>query len=334
MSVPNNMLDCERGIFNSSGTCVYQQIMIDLIPAWILGTESLPWVWATLGSLLVGLSGVLPLLVITIDETDDLKKGESANTLKTLLSFAVGGLLGDVFLHSLPEIWANDSLKNGQHGQISYSGLLILAGLLTFVAMEKLFAILESYGKQVVKSHAVEPNNLNNNSKGLKELKDEKTDKANNKKHIAGYLNLLANAIDNFTHGLSLGGAFLVSFRSGCFTTFAILVHEIPHEVGDFAILLKSGFSRWDAAKFQIVTAGGGLVGALAAIFFSGAANSMEARASWILPFTAGSFLHIALVTVLPDLLKEDNPKESLKQLLALLLGVFLMAFVTSVLPE
>lgn len=92
---------------------------------------------------------------------------------------------------------------------------------------------------------------------------------------VTGYLNLVANAADNFTHGLSVGGAFLVSRRLGFLTTFAILVHEIPHEVGDFAILLKSGFTRWDAAIGQICTAAGGLVGALIAIFFGGASNSV-----------------------------------------------------------
>lgn len=81
--------------------------------------------------------------------------------------------------------------------------------------------------------------------------------------------------MDNFTHGLSLGGAFLVSLRLGLLTTFAILVHEIPHEVGDFAILLKSGFTRWHAAVFQILTAGGGLIGAMAAITFSGARTAL-----------------------------------------------------------
>lgn len=84
-----------------------------------------------------------------------------------------------------------------------------------------------------------------------------------------GYLNLLMNFLDNFTHGLSVGGSFLISFRVGVLSTFTILVHEIPHEVGDFAILLRSGFSRWDAARAQLVTAGGGIVGALAAVFFS-----------------------------------------------------------------
>lgn len=89
-------------------------------------------------------------------------------------------------------------------------------------------------------------------------------------KRIVGYLNLIANCVDNFTHGLAVGGSFLVSFRLGGLTTFAILIHEIPHEIGDFAILLKSGFSRWDAAKAQLLTATGGILGALVAVIFSG----------------------------------------------------------------
>lgn len=89
-------------------------------------------------------------------------------------------------------------------------------------------------------------------------------------KHITGYLNLMANCIDNFTHGLAVGGSFLISFRLGALTTFAILIHEIPHEVGDFAILLKSGFNRWDAARAQLLTASGGIFGALVAVLCSG----------------------------------------------------------------
>lgn len=88
-------------------------------------------------------------------------------------------------------------------------------------------------------------------------------------RHITGYLNLMANIIDNFTHGLAVGGSFLVSFRLGALTTFAILVHEIPHEIGDFAILLRSGFNRWDAARAQLLTATGGILGAMVAILSS-----------------------------------------------------------------
>lgn len=148
-------------------------------------------------------------------------------------------------------------------------------------------------------------------------------------KKVAGYLNLLANSIDNFTHGLAVAGSFLVSFRHGVLATFAILLHEIPHEVGDFAILLRSGFSRWDAAKAQLLTATAGLLGALVAIGGSGVTSAMEARTSWIMPFTAGGFLHIALVTVLPDLLKEEDRIESMKQFGALILGIGVMGAMT-----
>lgn len=110
---------------------------------------------------------------------------------------------------------------------------------------------------------------------------------------------------------------------------FFVIVHEIPHEVGDFAILLRSGFSRWDAAKAQLLTATAGLLGALVAIGGTGVTSAMEARTSWIMPFTAGGFLHIALVTVLPDLLQETNTKESIKQFAALILGIAVMAGMT-----
>lgn len=110
----------------------------------------------------------------------------------------------------------------------------------------------------------------------------------------------------------------------------SLSVHEIPHEFGDFAILLKSGFNRWDAAKAQLLTATAGLLGAVVAIFGSSVTSAMEARTSWIMPFTAGGFLHIALVTVLPDLLKEECPKESMKQFAALIFGIALMAGMTA----
>lgn len=106
-------------------------------------------------------------------------------------------------------------------------------------------------------------------------------------------------------------------------------MHEIPHEIGDFAILLKSGFSRWDAAKAQLLTATAGTIGALIAIQGSDATNQMEKQVSWVIPFTAGGFLNIALVTVLPELLREKNPRESFKQFSAILSGILIMAFLT-----
>lgn len=97
----------------------------------------------------------------------------------------MGGLLGDVFLHSLPEIWANDAAKNGTPGHPSlYSGLLILSGLMTFVATEKLFSIIESIAKITEENQKPTLEKLNNNTKELSPA-EEKTDDANNKKHVS-----------------------------------------------------------------------------------------------------------------------------------------------------
>lgn len=409
----------------------YEAVAAEIWPAqWTAAVEYLmlsPWLFSLLGSTMVGLTGIFPLLVIPIEEGADLKSGASAGTLKILLSFAVGGLLGDVFLHLLPEALENDLLRKAQdagHPTMT-CGLWVLSGFLVFVILEKIFAFEsepedaepqpDDQQNQLDSSHAekeMENNNCiplvagnpkNGLSKRLaktefskvmtevqpflerKPTKDgygqppngykdshkngfvkpvlacphnddddgitddrliaksemnglvngyqadradkvERPPKQTKKKHITGYLNLMANVIDNFTHGLAVGGSFLVSFRLGTLTTFAILIHEIPHEVGDFAILLRSGFNRWDAARAQLLTASGGIFGAMCAVFFSG---GVEARTSWILPFTAGGFLHIGMVTILPDLLKEPNPKESLKQLAALLLGIVVMALLT-----
>ena len=97
--------------------------------------------------------------------------------------------------------------------------------------------------------------------------------------------------------------SFLASFKMGLITTFAILIHEIPHEVGDFAILLKSGFSRWEAGKAQIWTASVGMLGALAALSLD-SVDSLEARTSWILPFSAGGFLNIGNLHLMVSIIR------------------------------
>jgi zinc transporter 13 len=230
------------------------------------------------------------------------------------------------------------------------SGMWVLSGVLIFTIVEKIFSGYVNADESNPQPKCVEIANCLMRRNGGKmpdgavscapngscDIEDipngcflADKGKSEPSKKIAGYLNLLANSIDNFTHGLAVAGSFLVSLRHGILATFAILLHEIPHEVGDFAILLRSGFTRWDAAKAQLLTAGAGLLGALVAIGGSGVTSAMEARTSWIMPFTAGGFLHIALVTVLPDLLQEEDKIESLKQLGALVLGILVMAVLT-----
>lgn len=244
--------------------------------SWIHNDEQQKWQkWTTAicGSFVVGLSGIIPLILLP---TKPKKAGNS--NLNRQLSFAVGSLLGDVFLHLIPESY-----------QMGNNGIWVILGLISFLMIEKIFQMSEM----------------------------------SNSRKIVGYLNLLANCIDNFVHGLAVASSFLNSFKMGLTTVLAILLHEIPHEIGDFAILLNSGFSRFEAAKAQFGTALIGLIGACFSLWID-AVN--EETNLWILPFSAGGFLNIALVSVLPQILKEEDPFECFILLLCMISGVSLMA--------
>lgn len=297
------------------------------------------WVLGLGGACLVGLSGVLPILIIPENTGAHLQSPEGGRRLRFLLSFAVGGLLGDVFLHLLPETW--------QHGCTQGAGLWVTVGLLTFLVLEKVFPDVSEDEPPTTNGVASKGNGVdsregngtigngsaisNGQSKSASKMELSPTGKATSEHiKISGYLNLFANCVDNFTHGLAVAGSFLVSHKVGYLTTLAILLHEIPHEVGDFAILLRAGFDRWQAAKLQLITAFGGICGAVFTLTAQSAQGAGDSTA-WILPFTAGGFLYIALVGVMPELLQEKNPWDSLWQLLFILCGIGVMAIVTIV---
>uniref|UniRef100_H2V4W9 Zinc transporter ZIP13 n=1 Tax=Takifugu rubripes TaxID=31033 RepID=H2V4W9_TAKRU len=324
------------------------------------------WLLSLVGSVAVGLSGIFPLLVIPVEAGAALKTEVGHQKLKQLLSFAIGGLLGDVFLHLLPEAWANSGASAGGHDHYTTQGLWVILGLLVFLMLEKMFP--DQDNQEEATSHS----DLNFNcavlggkteaslqnghrAESWESSKQQSLQERSGKVRTSGYLNLLANCIDNFTHGLAVAGSFLVSKKVGFLTTFAILLHEIPHEVGDFAILLRAGFDRWSAARMQLSTATFGVFGACFALCAHSPEGAENATA-WILPFTAGGFLYIALVNVVPDLLEESSlrylfvpyfsfpadlccceltfvfvpfPRQSLLQMLLLFAGVAVMALLS-----
>lgn len=241
------------------------------------------WLYALFSSLLVGMCGIFPLFL----DSWVFKMDNKSSNMKFVLSFAVGGLLGDVFLHLLPESWGSRS------GQTAItSGVWVLVGMLTFLTVEKLAAC----------SAAGQPS-------------------------CGGYLNLAANCTDNFTHGLALAASYSSSLTVGALTTAAIICHEIPHEVGDFAILMQSGFSKWSAAKAQFFTSFGGMCGVVAGFVAERASEDIQ----WMLSFTAGGFLYISLVSILPDLFKMSSLRMFTLQVILLLGGIVVMALVTIV---
>lgn len=255
---------------------------------------------------------------------------EKQPLLKVLLSFASGGLLGDAFLHLIPHALMSKqgaghshshshSHGEGQHEPHDMTvGLGVLGGIITFLAVEKTVRLFNvGHGH----SHGNEKKKSDDKSK-----KSNKTKKDEIK--VAGYLNLAADFTHNFTDGLAIGASFIAGQSIGLVTTVTILLHEIPHEIGDFAILVQSGCSRKKAMMLQLLTAFGAISGTVISIYLQGSGDGVVS--SLILPFTAGGFIYIATVSVIPELLEGSNNKlsQSIKEILALLAGVYMMVII------
>lgn len=164
---------------------------------------------------------------------------------------------------------------------------------------------------------------------------------------LSAYLNLIADFTHNITDGLALSSSFYASPTLGATTTVAVFFHEIPHEVGDFALLIQSGFSKRMAMGAQFVTALGAFLGTCLGIAVqelgksSDGAMSGEVRSKglagtglgWgdmLLPFTAGTFLYVGTVAVIPELLetgpnKRDEVKKTISQFVAMAVGAGIM---------
>ncbi|MCJ1386308.1 hypothetical protein MMC17_009434 [Xylographa soralifera] len=308
-------------------------------------------------------------------------------SLSIMVAFAVGGLLGDTLFHLLPEIFLGESAP--EHARFVLVepnknillGVAIMIGFVTFVAMDKglRIATASSDGHSHTHEHStpndggqdlVLPTSVTTGSSAtstsdtLKSRKGppEKSTSATSRDDIpkpqaeaspsirlSAYLNLVADFTHNITDGLALSSSFYASPTLGATTTVAVFFHEIPHEVGDFALLIQSGFSKKQAMGAQFVTALGAFLGTCLGIAVqemgkssvegaelgdtrsSGLAGTGLSWGDLLLPFTAGTFLFVATVGVIPDLLKmtDDHPQEelmqSLQQFLAMAVGASIM---------
>ncbi|XP_061707223.1 zinc transporter zipt-7.2 [Cydia pomonella] len=255
---------------------------------------------------------------------------EKQPLLKVLLSFASGGLLGDAFLHLIPHALAASGSEGGGHSH-SHShggeqhaphdtsvGLGVLGGIIAFLVVEKSVRLFS--GEH---GHSHGADKKKNDDKLKKKGKDKKEPEIK----IAGYLNLAADFTHNFTDGLAIGASFIAGKNIGYITTVTILLHEIPHEIGDFAILVQSGCSRKKAMMLQLLTAFGAISGTLISIYLQGYEDSVVSKL--VLPFTAGGFIYIATVSVIPELLEGANKlSQSIKEIIALLAGVYMMVLI------
>ncbi|KAG4073960.1 hypothetical protein HA402_014165 [Bradysia odoriphaga] len=299
------------------------------------------WLHSIGSTLLISAAPFLILYFIPLDNT-----AEKQPMLKVLLAFASGGLLGDAFLHLIPHAVSphNHHDDHGSHSHESHDhshephshshdmsvGLWVLAGIITFLAVEKMVRLMKGEGghghshgpaKKPTEPEKTDKKKSSNDKKG-KTATPKKTEEI----EVAGYLNLAADFTHNFTDGLAIGASYLAGNYIGIVTTVTILLHEVPHEIGDFAILIKSGCSKRKAMALQLLTALGALAGTVIALL-----GSSGEASPWVLPFTAGGFIYIATVSVLPELLEESTKLgQSLKEIAALLAGVGLMVIIAN----
>lgn len=300
------------------------------------------WLHAMGSTLLISAAPFLILFFVPLDSTD-----REQPLLKILLAFASGGLLGDAFLHLIPHATMavgeghthSHSHDDGEHGHDMSVGLWVLAGIVTFLIVEKTVRIIKGahgHSHLLTKTDDVKKKDEDNAKAGgdsgnetkKTETPTESVDPADKDIKVAGYLNLAADFSHNFTDGLAIGSSYLAGNTVGLVTTITILLHEVPHEIGDFAILLQSGVSRKNAMLLQLTTALGAVAGTALSLLTQSATGGLAV--GWILPFTAGGFIYIALVSVIPELLDEEKPSfvQTVLQVAAMLAGVYMMVLI------
>jgi zinc and cadmium transporter len=244
-------------------------------------------------------ASVLAVSAVSLAGLLTLSMGEArVRRLATIfVAFAAGALLGDTFLHLVPEIFASgkDTLR---------ASLLILAGVLLFFVVEKLLA----------HRHGILHRHHHPESSARPTL---------------AAMNLFGDAIHNYIDGLLIGASWLVSPELGVTTTIAVLLHEIPQELADFGILVHSGLSVRRAALLNLASAAVAILGTTTAIIAGGVMH--ERLTAILIPLTAGGFVYIAAADLIPDLQHERGIRALVTQTLLIAAGIAVMAVLTLV---
>ncbi len=205
-----------------------------------------------------------------------------------LVSFSAGAFFGDIFFHLLPEAGV------GSGGWDRMASLYSIIGIVFLLIVEK----------YIHWRHCHYPTTKNH-------------------PHPFAVMNLIGDGIHNFVDGMVIGASYLVSIPVGIATTIAIILHEIPQEIGDFGVLLYGGFSKRKALLFNFLSATAAIVGTLAVLV---AHVYMNAISDMLIPFAIGCFIYIAGSDLIPEIQKEDNLAKSYMQVILFILGSAVMA--------
>ncbi|HEY4486456.1 MAG TPA: ZIP family metal transporter [Candidatus Paceibacterota bacterium] len=244
---------------------------------------------------------VVSLISLIGIATLSFKEGFLRKYIFVLVSLAIGALLGDAFIHLIPEAFADMDA--------TLAGLLVLGGMFLFLVFEKILHWhhhLSGEGESYC---------------------DQGICKPGDKIHPVGHITIVSDGIHNLLDGIIIGASYLVSVEVGIATTIAVILHEIPQEIGDFGVLLHAGFSKMKALLVNLLSALLAIVGAIVVLVLN---ESAQEIVRWLVPISAGGFIYIAASDLIPEMHKIKETKHSLLQIAAIIIGVsamFLLVF-------
>ena len=226
--------------------------------------------------------------------------------ISRFVSFAVGALLGAVFLELLPHAL--------EHADSHPVMLTVLVGLLAFFLLEKLVLWRHAHGHGEHSSEREESEHEHAlHRHGAAEFDGGRS----------GLMILIGNAVHSFCDGIVIAAAFLASDGLGVATTVAIVAHAVPQQVGDFAVLVHSGFARARAFTYNVAAGVATLVGALCAY---AALAQLQRALPIVLAIAAASLLYVAVADLIPSLHRRAEPVETAKQMSWIALGILIIA--------
>ncbi len=219
-----------------------------------------------------------------------LRDGLLRKYLFVLISLAAGALLGDAFIHLIPE--AFEEITNPL-----LVSLAILGGIFLFFILEKVLH-WHHHGEDTDVDHI----------------------------HPVGKMVLLSDGFHNFIDGLIIASAYMVSIPIGIATTVAVILHEIPQEIGDFGVLIHAGYSKMRALWLNFLSGFFAVLGVVVGLIIGAGAENIIV---WFLPIAAGGFIYIAMADLIPELHKTKEPSHSFLQIVIILIGIGSMIALT-----
>lgn len=216
-----------------------------------------------------------------------------------LVSFAIGALLGAAFLEIIPH-----AFETGEAHQVAFA---ILAGIFGFFVLEKLLLWRHCHTEDC-------------------EVHDQQHDGGR-----SGTLIVVGDTVHNFLDGVLIAAAFLQSIELGVVTAVAIIAHEIPQEVGDFLILLHSGYTKARALAMNVLSSAATVVGGVIGYYSLRLVIELEAI---LLGFVAASMIYVAVADLIPGLHRRPQLRDTAVQALLIALGIGAIAMVGAALPH